>query len=99
MITNHENMAGRNHCIIWFICRCCSDCVACVARLLEMRCWSHMEANTSTSRMMSPLLPRSSHRNVRLSGTASWMNSTSYRRPESPSTASGVLPRVMRMTW
>lgn len=76
MITNHENMAGMNHCIIWFIWRCCSDWVACVVRLLEMRCWSHMEQKTNTSNRMLPFDPRSIQRNVRLSGTASWMKST-----------------------
>lgn len=47
-MTNHENIAGIIHCIIAFIWRCCSPMV--VVRLVEMRCCSHMEANTIATR-------------------------------------------------
>ncbi len=47
-MTNHENIAGIIHCIIWFIWRCCS--VLDAVRLVEMRCCSHMAANTIATR-------------------------------------------------
>lgn len=44
--TNHEKRAGMVHCIIAFICCCCSLLAAAELRLEEMRCCSHIEANT-----------------------------------------------------
>ncbi len=49
-MTNHANMAGIIHCIMVFIWRCCS-LLPVLARLLEMRCWSHMATNTIATRM------------------------------------------------
>lgn len=74
--TNHANMAGSIHCIIWFICFCWSVWVA-VFRPVEIRCWSHMEAKTTTVRKIPPLFCRSIHRNLVLRGVAPWMMSTS----------------------
>ena len=45
--TNHENRAGMVHCIIVFICCCCS-LFAVDVREEEMRCCSHMDTKTST---------------------------------------------------
>jgi hypothetical protein len=50
-MTNHENIAGIIHCIMVFIWRCCSLLVVAAVRLVEMRCCSHMEQNTRTTRM------------------------------------------------
>lgn len=50
-ITNHENIAGIIHCIIWFIWRCWSLDVACGLRPTEMRCCSHIETKTSTMKV------------------------------------------------
>ena len=49
-MTNHANIAGIIHCIIVFICACCSLVAVAAFRLVEMRCCSHMEANTMPTR-------------------------------------------------
>lgn len=99
--TNQENTAGIIHCIIIAVWRCCSlDCVAIVAlRDDEIRCWSHIAANTPTSSGMPPFAPRSIHRNPRDSGICCWMNGTSYRRLDRSRMLSGEPPSVTRITW
>ncbi len=70
--TNHENMMGMNHCIIWFICFVCGDAAE-AERELEMRCWSHMDANTMATRgrLALPVAAMSMTRKLVLRGTAS----------------------------
>ena len=96
-MTNHANMAGIIHCIIWFIWACCVPAAVWLL-LAEIRCCSHIETKTSPTRKKLPVSPRSIHRNFVLSGIASWMKPTPYSLEESSITLSGVLPRVMRMT-
>lgn len=76
--TIQPNTAGIIQSIIWFICCCCEFADAVVAvRPMEMRCCSHIDAPVRTARGRLPLAPRSTPRNVGLSGTAFWMKSTS----------------------
>jgi len=69
---------GKNHCIIWFICACWAlAAVVAPTRPLEMRCWSHMAANTAMPSGAVPFSARSIPKKSVLSGTACRMNSTS----------------------
>ena len=72
-MTNQANIAGIIHCIIAFICCCCSLFAAAPLRPEEMRCCSHMVAKTMATRNQLPLAARSMPRNVKDSGMASWM--------------------------
>ena len=71
MKTNHENMAGIIHCIIWFIWACCALGAA-VARVrpLEMRCYSHIAIKTMATIQIGPFSRRSRSTKLVESGIA-----------------------------
>ena len=77
--TNQANIAGSIHCIIVFICFCWS--LWATFRAVEMRCWIHIAANTTTISVMLvtlyPEAPRSMKRNFVLSGMAPCSSSKS----------------------